>query len=125
MIGRRDFLKGMAVAGAALVAPPLTVAEGLPFADRPAIVPASFDFVFLTDTHIEPELNAARGCDTCFRKIAALKPEFAIVGGDHVYDAMGVNGARAGMLFDLYKRTEHLLEIPLHRVIGNHDVFGV
>ena len=87
--------------------------------------PGSFDFVFFTDTHIQPELDAAHGCDMCFRKIASANPEFAIMGGDHVYDAIGVNGARAGMVYDLYKRTEQLLGMPLHHAIGNHDVFGV
>src|SRR5580704_1541480 len=87
--------------------------------------PGSFDFVFFTDTHIQPELNAAHGCDMCFRKIAATNPEFAIMGGDHVYDATTVNGVRAGMVFDLYKRTEQALGMPLHNAIGNHDIFGV
>jgi 3',5'-cyclic AMP phosphodiesterase CpdA len=61
----------------------------------------------------------------CFRKIAALKPEFAIMGGDHVYDALGVDGTRAGAVFDLYKITEQMLQMPLHHAIGNHDVFGI
>jgi 3',5'-cyclic-AMP phosphodiesterase len=94
-----------------------------PAAKQPA--PGSFDFAFFTDTHIQPELDAAHGCDMCFRKIASATPEFAIMGGDHVYDAIGVNGARAGMVYDLYKRTEQLLGMPLHHAIGNHDVFGV
>jgi 3',5'-cyclic-AMP phosphodiesterase len=123
---RRDFLKTMVVAGAALASPRLRADEWRDaFSPRPAVAPGSFDFVFFTDTHIEPELNAAHGCDMCFRKIAGMKPEFAIMGGDHVFDAMGVGGARAGMVFDLYKRTEQLLEMPLHHTLGNHDVFGV
>jgi 3',5'-cyclic-AMP phosphodiesterase len=60
-----------------------------------------------------------------FGKIASLKPAFAIMGGDHVYDAFGVNAARAGMVYDLYQRTEQLLGMPLYQTIGNHDIFGV
>ena len=118
-LDRRKFLTTMATAGAAMALP-------LPY--FPAIkpqTPGSFDFVFFTDTHIEPELDAAHGCGMCFSKITSLKPEFAIMGGDHVYDAAGVNGARAGMVFDLYKRTEQTLGMPIHNAIGNHDIFGV
>jgi 3',5'-cyclic AMP phosphodiesterase CpdA len=117
MLDRRKFLKTLAATGAAMA---------LPFPPQGTIpAPGSFDFVFFTDTHIQPELDAAHGCDMCFRKIASTNPEFAIMGGDHVYDALGVNGARAGMVYDLYKRTEQSLGVPLHNAIGNHDVFGV
>lgn len=116
-VNRREFLKSLAAAGAAMALPPLLASKQL--------TPGSFDFVFFTDTHIQPELDAAHGCDMCFRKIASTNPEFAIMGGDHVYDAFGVNGVRAGKVYDLYKRTEQSLGIPLHNTIGNHDVFGV
>jgi Icc protein len=85
----------------------------------------SFDFVFFTDTHIQPELNAGRGCEMCFQKIARVKSDFAIMGGDHVFDATAVNTARAKLVFDLYKRTEQSLEKKLYRAIGNHDPFGI
>jgi 3',5'-cyclic-AMP phosphodiesterase len=116
-LDRREFLKTMVTGGAALALPS--------FAGAAQATPRSFDFVFFTDTHIQPELDAAHGCNMCFSKIAALKPEFAIMGGDHVYDAFGVNGVRAGMVYDLYKRTEQQLGMPIHHAIGNHDVFGV
>ena len=116
---RREFLKTVATAGAAMA---------LPLNHFPAVkpsAPGSFDFVFFTDTHIQPELDAAHGCDMCFHKIASTSPEFAIMGGDHVFDAASVNGVRAGMVFDLYKRTEQALAMPIHHAIGNHDIFGV
>jgi hypothetical protein len=118
-IDRRTFLKTAAVAGAAASFAPTSLT--LP-ADA---APGSFEFVFFTDTHIQPELDAARGCDMCFRKIAGLQPEFAIMGGDHVFDALSVDRARANAVFDLYKRTEQTLQMPLHHTIGNHDVFGI
>jgi Icc protein len=117
ILSRRKFLKSLAAAGAAMALPRLAASNQPP--------PGSFDFVFFTDTHIQPELDAAHGCDMCFRKIASTNPEFAIMGGDHVYDAFGVNKARAGMIYDLYKRTEQSLGMPLHHTIGNHDIFGV
>src|ERR1700739_4881904 len=116
-LDRRKFLKSLAAAGAAAALPPLRT--------EPPPSPGSFDFVFFTDTHIQPELDAAHGCDMCFRKIAATKSDFAIMGGDHVFDAFGVDGTRARMVYDLYSRTEQLIGMPLHNAIGNHDVFGV
>ena len=116
---RRKFLQSVAGAGAALAlgAHALSGAEAAP--------PESFDFVFFTDTHIEPELNAPQGCDACFRKIAGIKSEFAIMGGDHVYDALSVDGTRASLVYDLYRKTEQQLQMKLYHTIGNHDVFGV
>ncbi|HTV58531.1 MAG TPA: metallophosphoesterase [Verrucomicrobiae bacterium] len=116
-IDRRRFLKTAAAAGAAAALPPFAFPTG------PA--PGSFDFVFFTDTHIQPELGAANGCDMCFRKIASLEPEFALMGGDLVFDAFGVGLPRADLVYNLYRKTERLIPVPIHRAIGNHDAFGV
>jgi Icc protein len=121
-LDRRQFLKTVALAGAA------TAVSGVANFDWAAAqdsAPGSFDFVFFTDAHIEPELDAAHGCDMCFRKIACLRREFAINGGDHVYDVLGANRGRANLIFDLYEKTQQLLEMPLYHAIGNHDVFGI
>jgi 3',5'-cyclic-AMP phosphodiesterase len=118
-IDRRRFLKSAAIAGAAAAAP-WTATQSVDAAPGPG----SLDFVFFTDTHIEPELDAPLGCDMCFTKIAGLKPAFAIMGGDHGYDVNAVNAERAGVVFDLYKRAEDKLKCPVHHVIGNHDTFG-
>ena len=119
MLNRRDFLKAVTATSAA-------IALSHPSLPQVATAgPGSFDFAFFTDTHIQPELDAAHGCEMCFRKIAASNPDFAIMGGDHVYDALGVDGTRANLVFDLYKRTEQTLAMPLYDTIGNHDVFGL
>jgi 3',5'-cyclic-AMP phosphodiesterase len=120
---RRKILQSLASAGAAAAFP------GIPLLNHGkanAATPAeSFDFVFFTDTHIQPELDAAHGCQMAFAKIAAAKPEFAICGGDLVFDALDVSRTRAEMLFDLYQRTEQAIQAPLHHTIGNHDLFGI
>ncbi|MGA9971923.1 MAG: hypothetical protein WA785_23840 [Candidatus Acidiferrales bacterium] len=121
-LNRRKLLKTFAATGAAAFLPGahwLNVAASEP---KPA---GSFDFVFFTDTHIQPELDATHGCAMAFAKIEAAKPEFAICGGDLVYDVLGVGRPRADMLFDLYQHTEDSLKIPLRHTIGNHDLFGV
>jgi len=118
---RRKFLKTAAMAGAAAAVAGSTTLDWALASEAPG----SFDFIFFTDTHIEPELDAAHGCDMCFQKIASIKSDFAIMGGDHVYDALGVDGKRAASVFDLYQKTQQRLQMPLHQVIGNHDVFGI
>ena len=126
---RRKFLQTLATASAAAALPSIPilnnrVANTIAAAAKPQ-PPASFDFAFFTDTHIQPELDAAHGCQMAFAKIAAAKPEFAICGGDLVFDALGASRSRAGMLFDLYQRTEQAIQAPLHHAIGNHDLYGV
>ena len=130
---RRKFLKTLAAAGAAAAFPGIPLlhqgvanaSAAAATAAKPQPAPESFDFVFFTDTHIQPELDAAHGCQMAFAKIAAAKPEFAICGGDLVFDALGVSRTRADMLFDLYQHTEATIQAPLHHAIGNHDLYGV
>jgi 3',5'-cyclic-AMP phosphodiesterase len=125
LANRREFLRAIAAGvsvGAAALVPGLAASSAL-FAGVES--PGSFDFIFFTDTHIQPELDASHGCAMCFSKIRALKPDFAINGGDHVFDAMGVAGRRANELFDLYEKSERALGMPLYHTIGNHDLFGV
>jgi Icc protein len=119
-LNRRQFLKTLAGTSAAIA----SGAHNLAWATA-AATPASFEFVFLTDTHIQPELDAAHGCDMCFHRIAGINADFAIMGGDHVFDAMSVDASRAKLVFDLYQRTEQILGMKLHHAIGNHDLFGV
>jgi len=90
-----------------------------------AAQPGDFDFTFFTDTHIQPELQAALGCSMCFEKLNKPHTDFAIQGGDHVFDASAVDAARGANLYDLYARTEEVIKMPIHHVIGNHDIFGV
>jgi 3',5'-cyclic AMP phosphodiesterase CpdA len=84
-----------------------------------------FTFLFVTDTHLEPELNAVQGCDECFKKARGIKSDFAIQGGDHVFDSLAVSRTRAISLFDLYGKTEQDLGMKLYHTLGNHDCFGV
>jgi hypothetical protein len=46
-------------------------------------------------------MDAPHGCDLAVRKAAALKPDFAIMGGDHVYDANAVDATHAQRRLDL------------------------
>jgi 3',5'-cyclic-AMP phosphodiesterase len=114
-LNRRDFLTVTGAAGLSLT---------LDKAAKPA-ESEDFTFLFLTDTHLQPELNAAQGCEQCFRKASAIHCDFAIQGGDHVFDSLAVSKERANSLFDLYNKTEQTLGVKLHHTIGNHDCFGI
>ena len=115
-IDRRRFLALLGATGLSAALPPIALA---------APAPEPFTFLFLTDTHLQPELDAARGTDMAFKRARSIPADFAIQGGDHVFDALGVTKQRALSLFDLYGKTEQDLGIKLHHTIGNHDVLGV
>lgn len=112
-LDRRQFLSLAAAA---------TAASALPAFAAPA---RSFEFLFLTDCHIQPELDAAHGTDMAMRAARKTRAEFAIQGGDHVFDALGVPANRANALYDLYAKTEQDLGMKVRHTLGNHDVFGV
>src|SRR5262249_47674206 len=84
-----------------------------------------FDFIFLTDTHIQPELDASKGCGMAFHEMRRVKADFAIQGGDHVFDALAVTKQRSISLYDLYDQTQQDLSLKVYHAIGNHDVLGL
>ena len=98
---------------------------GLRLAEAASTSTQDFDFVFFTDTHLQPELDASKGCDMAFKKIRGLKADFAIQGGDHVFDSLAVPKERAISLFDLYDKTQQDIGLKVYHTIGNHDVFGL
>lgn len=114
---RRDFLALLGATGAAAAAPSQLFAA-------PAKV-EPFSFVFITDAHLQPELNGVVGTDMAMKKARTFKADFAINGGDHVFDSLGVPKQRALQLFDLYAKTEQDLGLKVYHTIGNHDVLGI
>lgn len=84
-----------------------------------------FTFAFLTDVHLQPELNAVEGYKKAIEAVNEIAPDFVITGGDLVMDALGVGFQRAEMLYDLYIETSGLFDIPVFNTLGNHDVFGL
>jgi 3',5'-cyclic AMP phosphodiesterase CpdA len=117
MLNRRRFLGLSGAAGlSALMGPSL---HSLPPATQ------DFSFLFITDTHLQPELNAAQGCDQCFKKARTIKSDFVLQGGDHIFDGLQVGSSRASSLYDLYGKTEQDLGLKIYHTLGNHDCFGV
>jgi Icc protein len=116
-MNRRRFLAMSGAAGLSAVLGPSL--HGLPPATQ------DFTFLFITDTHLQAELNAAQGCDQCFKKARTIKSDFVIQGGDHVFDALKLGRSQATSAFDLYEKTEQDLGMKLHHTLGNHDCFGI
>ena len=115
---RRHFLSLLGAGGLSFALGPALLAE-------PVMRQESFTFLFYTDAHLQPELNGVIGTGMAFKKGREIKADFAINGGDHVFDALGVPKQRALTLFDLYDKAEQDLGLKLHHTIGNHDVCGV
>jgi len=92
---------------------------------QPSDAPEDFDFSFFTDTHRQPELNANAGCAMAFSRMRSHKVDFAIQGGDHIFDALGAPKQRSLSLFEMYDRTQQDLSLQVHHTIGNHDCLGV
>src|SRR5690606_36047670 len=83
----------------------------------------SFEFAFLTDIHIKPELNAPKGFQMAIDTVNRLNPDFVLTGGDLIFDAMRGNKARSDSLFLLYKSMSEGFNMPVYHCLGNHDLF--
>jgi 3',5'-cyclic AMP phosphodiesterase CpdA len=117
-LSRRGLLAGFGSAA---------VLGGLPRTGSTSEKPAGFSFVFLTDSHIQPELDAADGVKKAVAAIRALpdKPAFGLVGGDLVMDATHVEPKRAALVYDLWQQSSADLTLPLHYSMGNHDLYAL
>lgn len=121
-MNRRDLLKSLTMAGAAST---LALGSAVAMPPQARARAGSFRFLYFTDTHIQPELDAGTGCRMCFAQMVHEPVQFAVCGGDLVFDALAVDRTRAHLLWDMYRQTSSSLHVPVHYVIGNHDVFGL
>jgi 3',5'-cyclic AMP phosphodiesterase CpdA len=123
-MNRRNFLRGSGLAAAAYT---LSGVQGrAQEIERPVkMASGSFTFAFFTDVHIEPEMDAPQGTQLAMEIIDASDAEFAICGGDHVFDALAAHKDRIFEQYALYTQTEKGLNIPVRHVLGNHDVAGL
>lgn len=122
--GRRKFIIG---SGLAALAIPITQMSCQPYEDKQATEKNedAFEFAFLTDIHIKPEMNAPKGFQMAIDKVNELNPDFVITGGDLVYDTMRGNYEQSEALFTLYKKMSKGFNMPVYNCIGNHDLFAI
>jgi len=84
-----------------------------------------FDFVFMTDIHLQPEKNAVEGFNQAIDTVNKINPDFVITGGDLVMDVLGQSFERSDMLFDLYQKSQERFNMPVYNSMGNHEIFGI
>jgi 3',5'-cyclic AMP phosphodiesterase CpdA len=83
-----------------------------------------FSFVFMTDIHVQPELNAISGFRKAITKVNELSPDFVITGGDLVMDVLGQTYGRSDSLYHIYTTMITEFKMPVFNTIGNHEVYG-
>jgi len=83
-----------------------------------------FTFAFLTDIHLQPELNAVAGFQMAIDTINQIKPDFVLTGGDLVMDVLNQTYGRADSVYKLYKKISGGLSMPVYNTVGNHEVYG-
>ena len=84
---------------------------------------SSFTFIHASDTHIsETSLDRMQK----FEKIVdSVKPDFVIITGDLVRDALRVSEAEATRLYELFSKEIRKIKFPVWYVPGNHEIFGI
>jgi len=85
----------------------------------------SFSIVFMTDIHLQPELNAPEGFKQAIDTINSLKPDFVIAGGDLIMDALGQSYERSDSLYNMYVEMIKNLNMPVYNTMGNHEIYGL
>ena len=93
------------------------------FALSPRQAAASFTFFHASDTHVSPQTV---GRIQQLRAIAeARRPDFVLVTGDLVRDALRVGEDEARGYYDLYTEEAARFPMPVWNVLGNHEIFGI
>ncbi|HLW10636.1 MAG TPA: metallophosphoesterase [Fermentimonas sp.] len=85
----------------------------------------SFRFVFMADIHYHEKNHAPDALDAAIDSINKLNPDFILVGGDIVYDALrrDLDDAEEQSLAFLEKAKR--INAPIYYAIGNHDHFAL
>ena len=86
-------------------------------------VPAEFKFVHASDTHLsEASLDRTQRLKTLSD---SLKPEFVLVTGDLIKDALRVPESEATSLYEMYVHETKKFTMPVWSTTGNHEIFGI
>lgn len=81
----------------------------------------------LTDTHTQPERNAAGGLAACLAHVSSLRdrPGLVMTGGDLIMDGFAASQTRTRQQWDLFVKTlGDGCAIPVEHCLGNHDIWG-
>jgi predicted MPP superfamily phosphohydrolase len=93
------------------------------FALLPAPDAESYSFVHASDTHVS-EASVPR-MRLLGEVLTARRPDFVLVSGDLVKDALRVGEAEASGYYALYTREIQRFPVPVWSGPGNHEIFGI
>lgn len=97
--------------------------RSITFAMKPSVAPSTFTFVDASDTHIA---SASLPQTRRFRAVVdSVRPDFVLVAGDLVRDALRVSEAEARGYYDMAAREFAAFTVPIRLVPGNHENFGI
>lgn len=93
------------------------------FALAPTSRRSEFTFIHASDTHMDAR---SVGRTRMLKALVdSLRPEFVLVTGDLVRDALRVPESTARPLYELVGREFAAFSAPVHTVPGNHELFGI
>ncbi|MBC7897975.1 MAG: metallophosphoesterase, partial [Cytophagaceae bacterium] len=93
------------------------------FPMRRAVTPRNFTFIHASDTHIAPA--SVPRTERLRALVDSLRPDFVIITGDLVRDALRVSEAEATGYYDLFNTHIAKFPRPVWTVPGNHEIFGI
>lgn len=85
--------------------------------------PTQFKFIHASDTHISDK--SLDRIAKFHAVIDSVKPDFVLVTGDLVKDALRVGEKEATSLYELYKTEMSKVGSTVWNVPGNHEIFGI
>ena len=97
--------------------------QPIAFAMKRSRAASTFTFVDASDTHLAP---ASLPQTQRFRAVVdSLHPDFVLIVGDLVRDALRVPETEARSYYDMLAREFGAFKVPLWLVPGNHENFGI
>jgi hypothetical protein len=97
--------------------------DALTFGLTPSQRRKEFAFIHASDTHLD-SLSLAR-TQYLVRLVDSLHPDFLLITGDLIRDALRVPEAVATARYELFLKEIARLSRPLWTVPGNHEIFGI
>ncbi|HUX94104.1 MAG TPA: metallophosphoesterase [Bacteroidales bacterium] len=92
---------------------------------KPKSAKESFTFAFMTDVHLTYDRNAVPGFKQAISTVNDLNPDFVIMGGDQIMDALAQRFSQADSLYNLYNETIKNFKMPVFNTMGNHEIYGI
>lgn len=83
----------------------------------------TFTFIHASDTHISE--RSVNRIDKLRAVVEKEKPDFVLVTGDLVRDALRVPEEEARRYYELYTSNIAKFKVPVWSVPGNHEIFGI